>query len=262
MRNRLKLLLGHKRWLIVLAVAIVAVVAYLVITGHWVNPLSKNLEVHISVQSATVTKDRFLVVNGELRNHTVHSYGAPWGTCAQQIAYYMDGKQIYSEGYGAQCAIGYGDIKPGEVFKETFTVDPSAFSNGKHSFYVLYEDSTKSNALTLNITSPATVSSCYDLTQYASPLCSQISVVSDVSDSGDKTRCETYLDYLSKNTPLKPIVPLSSVNCVEKDSAVPYLVMNVPKNDPDQWVAKLSDHFSYTNLPSDYASVTLVKYPQ
>lgn len=101
MRNRLRLLLGYKRWLIILAVLVLGVLGFLVVTGHWINPLNNKLEVHISVPSSTVSKDRFLIVNGQLRNHTIHSYGKPWGTCAQQIAYYMDGKQIYSEGYGA-----------------------------------------------------------------------------------------------------------------------------------------------------------------
>ncbi len=260
MQTRLKSLLGHKRWVLFLAVIIVAVLGFMVAPGHWVNPLNNKLEVHIDVPASTISKHKFIVVNGELRNHTIHAYGAPWGTCAQQIAYYMDGKQIYSEGYGTQCGIGYGDIKPSEVLKQAFTIDPTSFSNGQHSFYVLYEDSIKSNQLTLNFTDPTSVSSCYDLTQFASPLCSQISIVSDVSDSGDKTRCEMYLDFLRKNSPLKPIAPLSSVDCIEKDTAIPYIVINIPKGDPDQWVAQLTDHFSYTKLPSDYASITLLKY--
>lgn len=71
-----------------------------------------------------------------------------------------------------------------------------------------------------------------------------------------------YLNYLSQNTPLKPVTTLSSVDCTDKKWAIPYIIVNVPKNDPDQWIAKLSDHFSDTRLPRDYANITLVEYPQ
>ena len=252
---------GHKRWLLLLGIIIVAALAYLLLSGYGIGPLNKNLEVHISVPSTTITKDKFVIIDGELRNHTFHSYGAPWGTCAQQLAYYMDGKQIFSEGFGAVCDIGYGDIKPGKVFKQTFTVDPTSFAIGQHSFYVNYEG-LKSNTLILNFAKSASIGSCYDLTQYASPLCSQIHIVSDVSDYSDKARCESYLSYLSQSTPVRPISPLSSVDCIEKDYAVPYITVNVPKGDPDKWVARLSDHFSDTNLPNDYANVSLVTYPE
>jgi hypothetical protein len=260
MLKRIKQIVFNRKFLLVIAVLIVGALGYLTLTGHWINPLDKSLDFNISVASTTISKDKFIIVNGTLSNHTVHSYGAPWGTCAQQLAYYMDGKQIYSTGYGSMCAIGYGNIDPGEVLKQTFTVDPTNFSNGVHDFYVLYGD-MKSNTLRLTLTSPSSTDSCYNLTQYASPLCSQISIATDVSDSSDKARCESYLNYLSQNTPLKPIVPLSSVSCVETDSAVPYIVVNVPKGDPDKWVSQLSNHFSYTNMPDGYASVTLVTYP-
>lgn len=261
MLGRLKVLSARKRWFLLIGVIVLALISWLLASGHWVNPFNKNLEVHISVPLATITKDRFIVVDGELRNHTVHAHGAPWGSCAQQITYFMDNKEFYSNANGAVCAIGYPNINPGEVMKQTFTIDPSNFSVGEHSFYIVYED-IKSNVLNINLANPISLANCYNFTQYASPLCSQIRIVSDVSDSSDKTRCESYLDYLKKNTSVKPIPSLSSVDCVEKDSAVPYLVANVPKNDPDKWVDKLSNHFSYTNFPNDYAGVTLVTYPE
>lgn len=261
MRKRSKLPLGRKLWLVVLIAAMVVGVAYIAFAGNWVNPFSKKLEVHISIPSATISKDKFLVVDGELRNHTDHAHGAPWGTCAQKIAYFMDDKKIYSEGDGPICLIGYGAIEPGKVLRETFTIDPTAFSDGPHSFYILYDDNIRSNTINLTFTSPTFTGSCYDVTEYASPLCSQIEIQANIADSEDKARCVRYLDYLSKDTPLRPIAPLSSIDCIEKGYAIPYLVVNLPKNDPDQWIAKLLNHFNTTNPPNEYTDVRLVQYP-
>lgn len=217
-------------------------------------PLYFGLKLNITSSDITVSKDRFIEIETEVHNPTLAPIPK---ACSRQEIYYVDGRAINNEpSFSGLCWGSSSDYKPGETFKYGLAINPTMISEGVHTFYVMY-DGSRSNTIRITVTKARSITNCYEFTEYPTPLCSQIRLSSLTSGTDiSHDFCQAYLDYILAKTPLRPLASQKHITCdANSQSPIPEIVANIPKDDPDHWMAKLEKLYGgkETYLDAEFA---------
>lgn len=212
------------------------------------NGSSDALTMHITSSDITISQDHYVEVHAEIRNPA--DYGIEID-CGYQEVYYIDGHALNYESKtdDLSCSsVGINaEYNPHHNYSHTFSINPSTYAIGKHSFYVLY-NGHRSNKIHITITKARSIKNCYAFTEYPTPLCSQI----QLRDQGrffTLEACQAYLQYLRAETPIRPIITKRGSPACEIGSDNVYrthkITANVPQSDPDHWISKLHKKYNY-----------------
>lgn len=218
------------------------------------EPMYFGLKMQITSPDINVSKDRFIEVNTLITNPTAEP--VPRG-CVRQQSYYIDGTETVMSVGGLCQGSSISDFEPGDSIKDIITIDPSTIPNGIHSFYGIY-DGSRTNTIHITVAKAHPISNCYALTEYASPLCSQIQLSSTTyGPTSNHDFCPVYLDYVLTKTPLRPLAAQKHITCDAKSQfPIPRIVANVPKGDPDHWIDKLEKRYSANYVDGQFVDLT------
>jgi|GEM_PF-5778431 len=228
-----------------LLILIIIILGIFIISVFFISRKEDKLILSIKPSKNTFRQDELITFNARLFNLSLNQRSTSWNNCAEIKQYYLDNKPILKETTSI-CLIGSPPILPLRTLTQSISIDGNNIKPGKHTFQIKI-NSIKSNITSFLITRGEKTDNCYEYSKDISTNCSQLLIHTNINSANSEKnnqRCKEIKDKLITGTKLKPIPSLSTINCENGDSA--YFVINIPKEDLNEWKNILRNAGDYT----------------